>query len=61
MTPGRRAAATALSLCSAGAAAQAAAVAAGGLELAVALVVGLPTCLGQTLAAVLVLHGQEQE
>jgi hypothetical protein len=57
MTPGRRTAAMALALCGAGAAVQAAAVAAGGLELGVAMAAGLPSCLGQALAALLVLRG----
>jgi hypothetical protein len=61
MTPGRRSAATALTLCGAGAAVQAAGVAAGGLEPAIALAIGLPACLGQALAALLVLRGVEQE
>jgi len=60
MTPGRRSAATALALCGAGAAVQAAGIAAGGLEPAVMMAVGLPACLGQALAALLVLRGMER-
>lgn len=61
MTPGRRNAATALALCGAGTAVQAAGVAASGLEPAAMMAVGLPACLGQALAALLVLRGVERE